>query len=83
MAHAWCIGLECQAVVLYSLPMDDNPPSAPAPAGWLDALRRSEAQLAAGQIVPGEEIMRELRESIARLESKHLDRLQRGIVPRR
>ena len=63
--------------------MDDNSLPAPVPAEWLDALGRSEAQLAAGQIVTGEEIMRELRESISRLEAKHLDRSKRGTVPRR
>jgi len=50
--------------------MDDNPTSAPVPAGWLEALAESEAQLAAGQIVSGEEVMRELDECSARLEAK-------------
>ena len=54
-----------------------------APAGWLEALARSEAQLAAGQLVPGEEIMRELRESIARLEAKQAVKAERGAVPGR
>jgi len=35
----------------------------------LEALAESEAQLAAGQIVSGDEIMRELHESIARMEN--------------
>jgi ribosomal protein L29 len=63
--------------------MDDTSNPAPAPAGWLEALARSEAQLAAGQLVPGEEIMRELRESIARLEAKQAVKSERGAVPGR
>jgi len=50
--------------------MDNNPPRLLAPAGWLEALARSVAQIAAGLIVSGEEIMRELDESIALLEAK-------------
>jgi hypothetical protein len=50
----------------------------PAPAGWLEALARSEAQLAAGQVVPGEEIMRKLRDSIARLEAQQAVKPERG-----
>lgn len=41
-----------------------------APAAWVEALARSEAQLATGQIVPGEDVMAELHEAIARLEAK-------------
>lgn len=48
--------------------MDDNPTPLLAPADWLEALARSEAQIAAGLIVSGEEIMRELYESSALLE---------------
>jgi hypothetical protein len=40
------------------------------PPGWLEILEESEAELAAGQIVSGEAVHRELRESIARLEAK-------------
>ena len=50
-----------------------------APAGWLEALAESEAQLAAGQIVPGEEVL----ESIDRLEAKHPDKSRRRTAPRR
>jgi hypothetical protein len=60
--------------------MDDTSIPGPAPAGWLEALARSEAQLAAGQLVPGEEIMRELHESIARLEAKQAVKSERGAV---
>jgi hypothetical protein len=47
--------------------MDDTPN--PVPAEWLDALAESEAQLAAGQTVPAAEVMRGLRDGIARLEA--------------
>jgi hypothetical protein len=50
--------------------MDATPPPLIAPAGWLDALAESEAELANGQTVPGEEVMRELDECIARLEGR-------------
>ena len=77
------IGLEPAAWCAYSLPMDDPTRRDPPPAGWLEALARSEAQLAAGQVVPGEAILRELRESIARLEAKHAAQPPRRTLPRR
>jgi hypothetical protein len=46
--------------------MDDNL----TPAGWLEILAESEADLAAGRVVPGDMVMRKLRESLARLEAK-------------
>jgi hypothetical protein len=49
-----------------------------APTGWLEALERSEAQLAAGQVVSGEVVMRELLESITRLEGQQKIRRQTG-----
>jgi predicted transcriptional regulator len=49
--------------------MNDTPHHASVPAGWLEAIAEGEADLAAGRIVPGDEIMRELRESLARLEA--------------
>lgn len=50
--------------------MDDNPTPAPVPAGWLEALARSEAELAAGLTVPGEAVRQRLHAAIARLEAK-------------
>jgi predicted transcriptional regulator len=51
--------------------MDDTPHRTDAaPAGWAEILAESEAEAEAGLFVPGDEIMRELRESIARLEAK-------------
>ena len=45
-----------------------------ASAVWLEALAESEADLAAGRVVPGELVMRELRDSLARLEAKRAAR---------
>lgn len=50
--------------------MDDIPAHAPAPAGWLEILEESEAELAAGLTVPGEVVRQMLRDSLARLEAK-------------
>jgi hypothetical protein len=45
-------------------------PQKPEPPGeWLEALARSEAEAAAGKTVSGDEVLRELDESIVRLES--------------
>ena len=46
---------------------DDAPH--PVPAGWLEALERSEADLAAGRTVPGEVVMERLRQTIAEMEA--------------
>ena len=50
--------------------MTDTTERTAAPAEWPEALARSEADLAAGRIVPGEAVHRELQDSIARLEAK-------------
>ena len=50
--------------------MDDNPTHASAPAGWLEILEESEAELAAGLTVPGEVVRQMLRDSLARLETR-------------
>jgi hypothetical protein len=62
--------------------MDDNLDPTIAPAGWLEALAESEAQLAIGQIVPGDEIMQELDEAIARLEARHAAEPDSRTTPR-
>lgn len=64
------IGLERSEPSAYCPRMDDTPHHAPAPAGWLEALAESEADLAAGRIVPGEVVMKDLRDSLARLEAR-------------
>ena len=43
--------------------MDETPTRPIAPAGWLEALAESEADLAAGRIVPGDEVMRDLTDA--------------------
>jgi hypothetical protein len=57
--------------------MNDVPDSAVAPAGWLEALAESEAELAAGLTVPAEVVHQRIRESIARIEAK------RAAIPQR
>jgi hypothetical protein len=50
--------------------MDDTPHRpAPAPASWLEILAESEAEADAGLFVDGDEIVRELDETIARMEA--------------
>jgi hypothetical protein len=61
--------------------MDDCPAPAPAPPGWLDALERAEADIAAGRTVPGDAIMRRLRQTLAEMETPKPDkraRISRG-----
>ena len=48
---------------------DDTAPR-PAPAGWLEALERSEADLAAGRTVPLEPVLARMRESIKRMKAR-------------
>jgi hypothetical protein len=62
--------------------MDDRT-AVDAPADWLEALAESEAELAAGHTVPGDDIMRELYESIARLESQQPPATRRKATSRR
>lgn len=83
VASSLNIGLERNASRVYCPVMDDISHRPQAPAGWRESLDRSEAQLAAGETVPGEKVMRELYESIARLESKHAGKPNRGTAPRR
>ncbi len=49
--------------------MTDTDPTA-APADWPEILAESEADVAAGRIVPGEQVLRELREGLSRLEAE-------------
>ena len=55
----------------------------PSEAELLASLARSEAELAAGQIVSGDEVLRELDESIASMEAKHSSGTSRRTVARR
>ncbi len=47
----------------------DDTPRTP-PAHWLEALERSEADVAAGRTVPLEPVLARLRESIERMEAR-------------
>jgi hypothetical protein len=55
----------------------------PVPAEWLDIITESEADVAARRVVPGEEVMRDLREGLARLEAKRAAKPQREKRKRR
>jgi hypothetical protein len=50
-------------------------------ADWSDDITENEAQLAAGDLVPGGPVVQRLRESIAELEAKLGGGTLRGIVP--
>ncbi len=41
-----------------------------APSDWLEALAESDADLAAGRIVPSDVVLRDLEDSLVRLETK-------------
>jgi hypothetical protein len=62
--------------------MDDNPTYAPVPAGWHETLAQSEADLAAGRIVPGDAVIRDLRESLAGLEATAAKTTRKGMLRR-
>jgi predicted transcriptional regulator len=66
----------------YSFAMNDTPHHGHATAAeWAAILAESEAEAEAGLFVPGDEIMRELRESIARMESRVASADRTGAVP--
>ncbi|MBW4090979.1 MAG: hypothetical protein HIU82_07715 [Proteobacteria bacterium] len=64
------------------LPVDWNPPT-PSEAELSAALAESEADLAAGRLVSGDDVLRELDESIARMEAKRAGGAPRRAVSRR
>jgi hypothetical protein len=63
-------------------PADWEPPM-PSEAELLASFARSEAELAAGTVVSGDEMLRELDDSIARMEAKRAGRTPRGTDTRR
>ena len=72
--------------------MDDIPlpthrfgwtPPMPSEADLAASLARSEAEYAAGQFVAGDDVLRELDESIARMEAKHAGGTRRKAATRR
>jgi hypothetical protein len=50
--------------------MNDTPHAAGPPPDWLEVLAESDADLAAGRIVPGDVVMRDFRDGLARLEEQ-------------
>ncbi|MCB8876688.1 hypothetical protein [Acidisoma silvae] len=48
--------------------MDKSPDT--APADWLAVLEESDADIAAGRVVAGDTVMRDLKDGIVRLENK-------------
>jgi hypothetical protein len=56
---------------------------AKAPAGWLEILAESEADVAAGKTVPAHVVRQGLRDSIARLEAKAAARQRNADTSRR
>lgn len=65
------IGLLDTVLMPYRPTMDhDNDIPPPPPVGWLEALERSEADLAAGRTVPLEPVLERMRDSIKRMEAR-------------
>jgi hypothetical protein len=50
---------------------------------WLADLEISEAQAAAGNVVPAEAVLARLRDNLAKLEADHEPPAQRKVAPRR
>jgi hypothetical protein len=61
----------------------EREPSTPGEAELRESLARSEAELAAGLVVSGDDVLRELDESIARMNAKHSTRTSRRTAARR
>ena len=61
--------------------MDESAKHAEASKGWLEALAESEAELAAGQTVPGTVVRQHLLDSIARLEATWAEAEQHSPSP--
>jgi len=54
--------------------MDDNDAPRPPPAGWLEALERSEADLAAGRTMPWHEVRTRMLATLAEMEAEQARR---------
>lgn len=61
--------------------MDDQSHAVDTPPGWAEALDESLAELAAGMIVSGETVMRELRQDV--VEAQQAPQPHQGTIPRR
>ena len=75
--------LEYPARTAYSLRMDNNPATGPVPAGWLEILAESEAELAAGLTVDGDQLIRELYAAAEQLEAAQAEKKGRKSARRR
>ena len=58
-----------------------TPTTRPVPSGWLEALDRSDAELAAGLTVPAAVVHRRIRDSIVRIKKKRAAGAQPEVVP--
>ena len=58
--------------------MDRTPDPAAPPPELIEALEESEADLAAGRVVPGEVVRARLRETIAEMEAEEAERQTTG-----
>jgi hypothetical protein len=63
--------------------MDNPEHRTETPTGWLEALAESEAELAAGETVPGEVVRQRLLDSIARIEARQAAARLHRIASRR
>jgi hypothetical protein len=77
------MGVELGEEDAYYPLMDDNPILAAIPAGWLDVLAESEAELSAGLTVDGDQIVRELYAAADRLEAELMRNQGRKTARRR
>jgi hypothetical protein len=76
-------GLEYGLGKAYDLAMAEDTSETDVPAGWLEVLAESEADLAAGRTVPAEIVRRHLLESLARLEAKRASATNQALARRR
>jgi hypothetical protein len=60
-------GLSAQPSATYVLRMTDTPH---APAGWIEAIERGEADLAASRTVPIEDVEQRCRDAITRIKTR-------------
>ena len=57
------------------------PTTRPVPAGWLEVLARSDAELASGQTVPAAVVHNRIRDCIARIEEKRAGGVRCQVSP--
>lgn len=74
------VGRAANVILNSNMDHDDNTTRA-APATWIKALDESDAQIAAGQTVPLEPLLNELRHAAAQLEQRLATRPERTAEP--